>query len=328
MRKSGCERLARGAHPQEARKRGVVRTDGPGAQARSLRDCAPRRPARTSLSAPPSSLPLAPSLRPSLPRSLAPSLILSPRQVFSSQRPGPRLAPTLWCASKSRWRLPTRALVRGRAGPRHVPHGHHPGHVPTGQGLRIAGPRAERRGGPGGGPAEAACAGATGEETLIAGWGGAARLIEPLCSAHALRSLRFPESKGAPSDAISAHARSRTRTAIEICPGFGLLSPHQTDPPRGSGRRVGLAISRPPRSHSFVSDIAHPAVLAYLAPRPWVAGELQRYDIASRSCSRVSERVRHDSVSTVAFTFQAHHLLHIFKFDAQVGTTGQVSGIY
>ena len=31
----------------------------------------------------------------------------------------------------------------------------------------------------------------------------------------------------------------------------------------------------------------------------------------------LSERVRHDSVSTVAFKFQAHHLFHIFKFDVQ-----------
>ena len=38
----------------------------------------------------------------------------------------------------------------------------------------------------------------------------------------------------------------------------------------------------------------------------------------------MSERVRHDSVSTVAFKFQAHHLFHIFKFDVQefrLGTT-------
>ena len=27
------------------------------------------------------------------------------------------------------------------------------------------------------------------------------------------------------------------------------------------------------------------------------------------------EQVRHDSVSTIAFKFQAHHLFHIFKFD-------------
>ena len=41
----------------------------------------------------------------------------------------------------------------------------------------------------------------------------------------------------------------------------------------------------------------------------------------------LSERVQHDSVSTVAFKFQAHHLFHIFKFDVQevgLGTTWQV----
>ena len=40
----------------------------------------------------------------------------------------------------------------------------------------------------------------------------------------------------------------------------------------------------------------------------------------------VSEQVRHDSVLTVAFKFQAHHLLHIFKFvrDFGLGETCQV----
>ena len=129
MRKGGCERLARRAHPPEARKRGVVRTDGPGAQAHSLHDCGhegPRgqvyQPPTRATPAPPTPAPprsFRPSvpLCPSVPRSLAPSVLLSPRQVFSSQRPGLQLAPTLWCASKARWRLPTRAWVRGRAGP-------------------------------------------------------------------------------------------------------------------------------------------------------------------------------------------------------------------
>ena len=43
---------------------------------------------------------------------------------------------------------------------------------------------------------------------------------------------------------------------------------------------------------------------------------------AQRRC--LSERVRHDSVSTVAFKFKLNHLFHIFKFDAQefgLGTT-------
>ena len=40
----------------------------------------------------------------------------------------------------------------------------------------------------------------------------------------------------------------------------------------------------------------------------------------------LSERVRHDSVSTVAFKFQAHHLFHIFKFDvSRVRTRNDLS---
>ena len=41
----------------------------------------------------------------------------------------------------------------------------------------------------------------------------------------------------------------------------------------------------------------------------------------------LSELVQHDSVSTVVFKFQAHHLVHIFKFDVQefrLRTTWQV----
>ena len=44
----------------------------------------------------------------------------------------------------------------------------------------------------------------------------------------------------------------------------------------------------------------------------------------------LSERVRHDSVSTVAFKFQAHHLFHIFKFDVQefgLGTNDKFSEV-
>ena len=44
----------------------------------------------------------------------------------------------------------------------------------------------------------------------------------------------------------------------------------------------------------------------------------------------VSERVRHDSVSTVAFKFQAHHLFHNFKFDVQefgLGTNDKFSEV-
>ena len=40
--------------------------------------------------------------------------------------------------------------------------------------------------------------------------------------------------------------------------------------------------------------------------------------------AKLSKRVGHDSVSTVAFKFQAHQLFDIFKFDVQefgLGTT-------
>ena len=52
-------------------------------------------------------------------------------------------------------------------------------------------------------------------------------------------------------------------------------------------------------------------------PLPDQEAKLSPQKLTATSGPTVSERVRHDSVSTVAFKFQAHHLFHIFKFDVQ-----------
>ena len=81
------------------------------------------------------------------------------------------------------------------------------------------------------------------------------RTVSPVRAAQRARAP-FASFSGSQRSAFGrnhrAHARSCARTAIEICPGFGLLSPHQTDPPRGSGRRVGLAISRQQVSRAHI----------------------------------------------------------------------------